>query len=132
MKFPNIFSIFNLFVTYNKKLYYSTKIHRSYVIEYDKPSYVIYDDVYDIYDNIKPLNTQSDLMLCSNDEDCNNPYKCCNHKNISNAPKFCCIKSQLMLCEDDRDCQPPYKCCSNYMISNITNFCCIDNNLIIT
>jgi len=133
MKLPNIFSIFNLFIAYNKNNYIFTRTYSSRIEEYEK-NYVIYDDVFDIYDNIKPLNIQSDLILCDNDEDCKNPYKCCNDTNIYNKHKLCCIndiKSQLMLCDDDRDCLPPYKCCSNSIISNITNFCCIYNNLII-
>jgi hypothetical protein len=101
MKFLNIFSTFNLFLApFNNKYYYSLKIFKGFnakKFNENYNNYIIYDDVFDIFDNIKPLNSYLELIICNTDEDCYKNYKCCNNTNISISHNFCCIDNNLII-----------------------------------
>jgi hypothetical protein len=57
-------------------------------------SIIHYDEVFDIFENVRTYSIQSQLIMCNKDADCPAPYKCCNNPIISNFTDFCCIDNR--------------------------------------
>ena len=53
-----------------------------------------YDQVFDIFENVRTYTIESNLIMCNKDSDCPAPYVCCNNPIISNFTDFCCIDNR--------------------------------------
>ena len=65
------------------------------IIQYSSSIY--YDEIFDIFENVRSYTIESNIMPCTEDEDCPAPYKCCNNPLISNFTNFCCIDNRNKL-----------------------------------